>query len=200
MQNLLNHLQWIEELLPPNVISKNMHGGIGYFLNEKLVLILIESSLTYEYKGIMYPFKIWNGCFFPIVRLKQNAVFAKFSFLENHPASKNWLYLPADSENFGDEIKSILREIKKGNPLFGIIPSIKKPKNGETDTDDNDEVSFSRPRLFREEPVAASKIKPKKPNHDKPKHDKPKSNKKIKANKKSSNDLLLSVLKRSSGK
>jgi hypothetical protein len=194
MQNILNHLQWIEELLPPDIISKNMHGGLGYFLNEKLVLILIESSLTYEYKGVAYPFKIWNGCFFPIVRIKQNAVFAKFSFLENHPASKNWLYLPADSEDFSDEVKAILREIKKGNPLFGIIPPIKKTKSSETETNE-DEVGFSRPRLFSDEPVVATKLKPKKV-----KADKPKSNKKIKANKKSSNDLLLSVLKRSSGK
>ncbi|MBC7467233.1 MAG: hypothetical protein H7256_14680 [Bdellovibrio sp.] len=187
---ILNNLLWIEELLPTDVIQKSMHGGVGYYLDEKLVLILVESSFTYEHKGITYPYKIWNGCLFPIVRIKQNAVFAKFPFLENHPASPNWLYLPADTENFDEDVRLILRDIKKRNPLFGIMVEIAKPKKKADSVSDDIQFNTSRPSLFAEKPMASkTKSKP----VIKPA---PKSLKKVKANKKQTNNLLLSVLKR----
>lgn len=190
---VLNNLLWIEELLPPEVEQQTMHGGVGYYLDEKLVLILVESSFTYEHKGITYPYKIWNGCLFPIVRIKQNAVFAKFPFLENHPASPNWLYLPADSENFDEDVRLIIRDIKKRNPLFGIMISIAAPKKGAKLADDkNDEsVSTSRPSLFGDEPALKRPLAKKVI-----KEPLVKPLKKVKANKKHGNNLLLSVLKR----
>jgi hypothetical protein len=117
MRNLL----WIEELLPHDIQMVPKHGGQAYYLDSHLVLILVErSESTYEHKGIAYPFDLWKGCIFPVERKKQNAFFIKYVFLENHPVNKNWLYIPAESENFEDEVKQMLREISRRNPLLGI--------------------------------------------------------------------------------
>lgn len=120
MKQILSDLLWIEELLPAEVESTPKHGGMAYYLDMKLIMILVEDAdSTYEHKGVTYPFQIWNGCILPVEYKKQSAFFLKFSFLENHPANKDWLYIPADSENFEDEVRQFVREITKRNPLLG---------------------------------------------------------------------------------
>ena len=119
-RQVLNNLLWIEELLPLDTESAPKHGGMAYFLDAKLIMILVEKhNAGYEHKGVSYPFEIWNGCILPVEYKKQSAFFLKFSFLENHPANKDWLYIPADSEEFEDQVKQFIREITKRNPLLG---------------------------------------------------------------------------------
>ncbi|QDK38619.1 hypothetical protein [Bdellovibrio sp. NC01] len=121
MFETLDNLYWIEELLPPDVISIPKHGGMAYFLDTKMILILVEQAdSSYEHKGVTYPFPLWNGLILPIEYKKQNALFLKYSFLENHPVSKDWLYIPASSENFEEEVRLVMREISKNNPLIGL--------------------------------------------------------------------------------
>lgn len=135
IKQILDNLLWIEELLPQEVVSEPKHGGMAYYLDQKLVMILVEqSNSTYEHKGVSYPFQIWNGCILPVEYKKQSAFFLKFSFLENHPANKDWLYIPADTEDFEDDVKQYVREIVRGNPLLGtkvkfkITPEVKDPE------------------------------------------------------------------------
>lgn len=131
----IKNLYWIQDHLPEDVIAEPMHDGIGYYWREKLVLVLIESSLTPIHRGVRYPFQIWNGCFFPVEKIKQNAVIKKFLFLENHPALPHFLYLPAEDENFEDLAQQVIREVFRGNPLFGESIKIKRPvkkKSSET--------------------------------------------------------------------
>ncbi|MFV8258865.1 hypothetical protein ACNQKP_13740 [Bdellovibrio bacteriovorus] len=120
MKQPLNDLYWIEELLPPGYDCLPKHGGLAYYLDMKLVLILVERKGLYEHKGVSYPFELWNGCIIPVEKKKQSAFFLKYLFLENHPANKDWLYIPAQSEDFEDEVKQLMREISKGNPLLGL--------------------------------------------------------------------------------
>ncbi|WP_413288419.1 hypothetical protein [Bdellovibrio sp. HCB337] len=128
MNEILDNLYWIEELLPPGVTAVPKHGGMAYYLDDKLVLILVEQrDSTYEHKEVTYPFQIWNGVILPIEYKKQSAFFLKFLFLENHPANKDWLYIPADSESFEEDVKPVLREIMKRNPLLGLPVKIKVP-------------------------------------------------------------------------
>jgi hypothetical protein len=134
MKQTLNNLLWIEDLLPPGYEAAPKHGGMAYYLDMKLVLILVEHrEATHEHKGVTYPFELWNGCILPVEQIKQSAFFLKYSFLENHPVNKNWLYIPADSENFEDEVQQYLREIVKRNPLLGTPvkfsgpPKVKDP-------------------------------------------------------------------------
>lgn len=128
MGSIPENLLWIEKLLPPDVYMSPVHGGYGYYIDSRLVLILVDHpESTHEHKGVVYPFDLWKGCIFPIEKIKQNAFFLKYLFLENHPGNKNWLYIPADSENFEDEVKMMVREIAKKNPLLGIAAKIKAP-------------------------------------------------------------------------
>lgn len=120
MKKILDNLLWIEDLLPREVHSAPKHGGMAYYMDQKLVMILVEqSNSTYEHKGVSYPFQLWNGCILPVEYKKQSAFFLKFSFLENHPVNKDWLYIPADTEDFEDDVKKYVREIVRGNPLLG---------------------------------------------------------------------------------
>lgn len=120
MKHALNELLWIEDLLPAGTESAPKHGGMAYYLDMKLIMILVEDpESTHEHKGVTYPFQLWNGCILPVEYRKQNAFFLKFSFLENHPANRDWLYIPAESENFEEEVRQFVREITKRNPLLG---------------------------------------------------------------------------------
>lgn len=118
--HVLKNLYWIEDLLPPGFDCAPKHGGMAYYVDMKLVLILVERRGLYEHKGVSYPFELWNGAIFPVKYKAQSAFFLKYLFLENHPANKDWLYIPAESENFEDEVKQVMREIAKGNPLLGL--------------------------------------------------------------------------------
>lgn len=121
MEEILNNLLWIEELLPHDIQSLPKHRGMAYYLDMNLVLILVEQpNSTYEHKGVTYPFQLWNGVIIPIKYARQSAFFLKYLFLENHPVNKDWLYIPAESENFEEEVRQLLREISKRNPLLGI--------------------------------------------------------------------------------
>lgn len=119
-QHTLKNLYWIEDLLPPGFDCASKHGGLAYYVDMKLVLVLVERRGVYEHKGISYPFELWNGAIFPVKYKAQSAFFLKYLFLENHPANKDWLYIPAESDNFEDEVKQVMREISKGNPLLGL--------------------------------------------------------------------------------
>lgn len=129
MEYTLKNLYWIEELLPPGYDCVPKHGGFAYYIDMKLVMILVERKGLYEHKGVSYPFELWNGCIIPVEKRAQNAFFLKYLFLENHPANKDWLYIPAEHEDFEDEVKQLVREIVKGNPLLGLAVKFDRPQS-----------------------------------------------------------------------
>ena len=189
----MNSLYWIEELLPDGIISKKMPDGVGYFIGDKFVLLLSEESKTTLHKGINYPFQLFFGVFFPIVKLKHNAVIAKFQFLENHPVKKEWLYIPAENENFEDEVRMVLREVFRGSPLFGI--PVKETAAEKRARESAEEIpDMRKPSLFNTDaPKALKKVAKPEP---KPKVAKPV--KKAKASQKAVNEYLLNLAKRRS--
>ncbi|WP_413586751.1 hypothetical protein [Bdellovibrio sp. HCB274] len=127
MESVLDNLLWVEELLPPGFDCVPKHGGMAYYVDMKLVLILVERRGLYEHKGVSYPFELWNGAIFPVLKKAQNAFFLKYLFLENHPVNKDWLYIPADNEDFEDQIKQMMREISRANPLLGLPIKMEGP-------------------------------------------------------------------------
>lgn len=136
MRPLIDNLLWIEELLPHDIQMIPKHGGHAYYLDSHLVLILVEHpESVYEHKGVTYDFNLWYGCIFPIEQKKQNAFILKYLFLENHPVNKNWLYIPAESEHFEEEVKQMLREISRRNPLLGIPVKMEKPAKAKSSGD-----------------------------------------------------------------
>lgn len=180
----MNTLYWIEELLPVNAIAKAQNGGVAYYIEDKFVLFLTEDSKTTLHKGINYPFQLFYGVFFPIVKLKHNAVIAKFPFIENHPVKKEWLYLPAENENFEEEVKLVLREVLKKNPLFGM-PVVETAAEKRARINAEEILDPRKPSLFNTDAPKA-KVKP---------PPKPRA-KKAKMSKKDENAFLLSVAKR----
>ncbi|UYL07408.1 hypothetical protein B9G69_010160 [Bdellovibrio sp. SKB1291214] len=128
MENELKNLYWIEDLLLPGYDCAPKHGGMAYYVDMKLVMILVERKGLYEHKGVSYPFELWNGAIFPVEKKAQNAFFLKYLFLENHPANKDWLYIPAESEDFEDQVKQMIREVNKPNPLLGLTVKFDGPK------------------------------------------------------------------------
>lgn len=124
----LKNLYWIEEMLPPGYDAAPKHGGMAYYIDMKLVMILVERKGLYEHKGVSYPFELWNGAIFPVEKKAQNAFILKYLFLENHPANKDWLYIPAESEDFEDQVKQMMREVNKPNPLLGLAVKFDGPK------------------------------------------------------------------------
>jgi hypothetical protein len=188
----LDQLLWIEELLPPEIEQRKTVGGVSYYLRDKLVLILTEGSKATEYRGKSYPFELWFGAFFPIEKIKQSTVCAKFPFLENHPGKKEALYLAAETEEFEVLVKSVIREINKGNPLFGApIKETEKEKRERLLANESDEIDMSQPSTFNTGPVR--KVV-KKPVVKKTKV----TPKKIKSDKKSENAMMMEILKRRS--
>lgn len=147
MKTELDNLLWIDELLPLEFERMPKSGGIAYYDDMKLVLILVEKPGShYEHKGQSYDFDLWKGCILPVEQKKQSAFFLKFLFLENHPANKDWLFIPMDSENFEDDVKQVLREVIKGNALLGTPVKLKNLK--ET-SEANDNHKKKSPKTVR---------------------------------------------------
>jgi hypothetical protein len=186
----LNKLSWIEELLPSEVESKNVAGGRAYYFNEKKVMILTEKSKATEYKGKKYPFELWFGVFFPIEKIKQSTVAGRFPFLENHPGNKKALYLPAETEDFEDLIKSVLKEIFNNNPLFGepFKETAAERRSRLNMLESEMVIDSTRPSLFNADLVVAKKRIMTK--------SKPNFTEKKKTNKKSENSMILEMVKR----
>ncbi|MGZ3692241.1 MAG: TfoX/Sxy family DNA transformation protein, partial [Pseudobdellovibrio sp.] len=156
MAKELAELYWIGELLPSNIVRKSMFGGFAYYLDTKLVLLLFESTGSKKYKNQAYDFELWNGCMFPAEKENHAKIKNKFSFLINHPILPKWLYLPLETENFEDNVRKVLREIRKQSPLFGTTPKAKQKK---MKSSPNVKLNLKRPRMFSDEESSEEKIK-----------------------------------------
>ncbi|MFZ4402746.1 MAG: TfoX/Sxy family DNA transformation protein [Pseudobdellovibrionaceae bacterium] len=128
MAKTLTQMQWIEELLPKGVIKKPMFGGFGYYLDERIIFALFESSGDRVYKNKTFDFEIWNGCLFPTERLYHAEIQNQFSFLIIHPILTKWLYLPQETEDFESCVEDVLIQLRKRSKLFGVVPKAKKSK------------------------------------------------------------------------
>lgn len=159
MPNMAKELQslfWIEELLPKEHVRKSMFGGFAYYLQEKLILVMFESTGNKTYKNKKYKFEIWNGCMFPAEREHHEEICGKYPFLINHPVLPKWLYLPLETESFEDLAEAVLRELRRRNPVFGTIPKGKKKTAKKSLSAKAEKVSVAdmrKPRMFRDEPA-----------------------------------------------
>lgn len=150
MAKELQNLHWVEESLPRLHRRKRMFGGFAYYLEEKLILVIFESYGNTSYRGKKYNFEIWNGCMFPVEKNVQPQVLNLFPFLVSHPVLPKWLYLPADSEDFDNNIELLLKEIRRRNEWLGTYPkekSVKKPKKSD------EKINMRVPQMFRDEPA-----------------------------------------------
>lgn len=163
MAKELQSLYWVEDLLPKSHVRKRMFGGFAYYIDEKLVLLMFESTGHKEYRGAQFDFEIWNGCMLPVEKENQEAVLSKHPFLMNHPILPKWLYIPADTEDFENRVELIMPELRRKNPLFGTIPKAKSGKTKSAKTKAipkiSEKIDTSRPQMFSDEPAEVALIK-----------------------------------------
>ena len=121
-------LIWIESdiLYRTDYLRKNMFGGFGYYLGQKIFMAIFENEGDFVFKDKTYNFEIWRGCLFPIEKEFHAKALQKFLFLFSHPVLKKWLYLPLNTENFDDCVIQILRDVIKPNSFWGVIVKPKK--------------------------------------------------------------------------
>ena len=147
MANELSNLQWVEENLPRLHQRKRMFGGFGYYIEEKLILVIFETYGNKEHRGQKFNYEIWNGCMFPVEKDLHPEVLQAFPFLINHPILPKWLYLPAESEDFENNADLILKEIRRRNAWFGTFPKQKRPKKEKS----SGRINMRVPQMFRED-------------------------------------------------
>lgn len=156
MAKELENLFWTEDLLPAEHLKKRMFGGFAYYLEEKLVLVAFESEGNKTYRGQKFDFELWYGCMFPAEKENHPAILDLFPFLFPHPILAKWLYLPAESEDFETNVQTVLRELRRRNPLFGSVPKSKTPKgmsrkDRKAKEGDEEILDTRTPRMFSDE-------------------------------------------------
>lgn len=141
-------LFWVEDLLPEGYLKKRMFGGFAYYLDDKLVLVLFESEGNRAHRGVEYDFEIWNGCLIPTEREWHSQVEERFPFLIHHPVLPKWFYLPLEAEDFESHVQILLREIRRRNQIFGVVPKARRSKVKESST--RSRMDTRRPMMFSE--------------------------------------------------
>lgn len=153
-------LKWIENLLPEGGYRRRgMFGGFGYYVEDKIVLLIFESeggSRTYKKKT--YDFDLWNGCMFPVDHELQAKALKLCPFLIPHPILPKWLYLPMHTENFDDLVEEVISQVFRPQSFWGSIPKPKgqkksAQKNKSLDDGISVKMDTRRPRMFSDEPV-----------------------------------------------
>lgn len=155
MAKELSELYWVEDLLPEGSIRKRMFGGFSYYLDEKLLLVVFESTGSKVHRGTKYEFEIWNGCMFPAEKEFHPSILEQFPHLVNHPVLPKWLYLPMETEDFEAKVEGILKELRRRNPWFGSYPkgrsSAKTTGKSKRAPEPIDRIDTRRPRMFSDE-------------------------------------------------
>lgn len=150
MAKELINLSWIEELLPKGYIRKPMFGGFAFYFEGRLILVMFENTGDRSYKDKKYKFEIWNGCLFPAERDQHAEILQQYPILINHPVLPKWLYLPLDTEDFESHVEKLLKELRRRNPRFGVIPKPKKSKIKKAIGEKPEKTNTRRPSMFDE--------------------------------------------------
>ncbi|GIL21248.1 MAG: hypothetical protein BroJett041_23620 [Candidatus Jettenia caeni] len=149
----LSELEFVEDLLPKNEwVRKRMFGGLSYYIDGKMMLVMFEDTTTRSYKNKKFPYAIWNGCLLPLEREFHAQLIKAFPALSPHPVLGKWLYLPLETENFDDIIERIINHLSRHRDIWGIYPKSKKTskKKVQVDKDLDLNMDISRPRMFSE--------------------------------------------------
>lgn len=128
MAKELKNLYWVEDFLPKGSIKKPMFGGFGYYLEQKLILVLFEGEGQRSYKNKKFDFEIWNGCMFPVEPALQAGVKSQLDFLINHPVLPKWLYLPLETDDFEAKVEMTMRQLRRRDSSFGTVPKEKNQR------------------------------------------------------------------------
>ena len=120
--HLLSAVEALEEL--PQYFTKPMFGGLALYARSKMMIVLMENPGEKEYRGITYPFEIWNGVLLPTFFEFQESLKSDFPQLIQHPVLKKWLYLPQNDQGFEASVSKCVEAMLEGDERFGIFPKM----------------------------------------------------------------------------
>ncbi|MGE4233951.1 MAG: hypothetical protein AB7F43_11535 [Bacteriovoracia bacterium] len=101
---------------------RKMFGGLACYLNEKMVLVLMEDETSTKYRGKKFPYPVWNGLLIPTSREFHDSLLKSFSSLIVHPVLQKWLYLPMTDQNYEMQAQKMIKAIQKNDPRIGVLP------------------------------------------------------------------------------
>ncbi|MFA5257718.1 MAG: hypothetical protein WC360_06170 [Opitutales bacterium] len=115
---LKSEYAWLAEplLRIEGALPRRFFGCDSVYARGKLLLVLSDGE------------EPWKGAFFPVERPNHAEVLARWPALTEHPVLPKWLYLSAADERFEMLARELVREIERGNPLFGVVPDPKKSR------------------------------------------------------------------------
>lgn len=109
-------------------IVKSMFGGLAMYYQGQLKLVLMENPGDTSYRGQKFPFDIWNGLMIATDKECHQKLTQLLSSLTPHPVLPKWLYLPFASEHWENDVETLQKLIRRGDPLIGVWPQKKKTK------------------------------------------------------------------------
>lgn len=139
-------LAWIEDLLPDEGWRrKSMFGGFAYYFEEKMILLTFEGAEPR-----------WCGALFPVDKEFQAKALAAHPVLTPHSILPKWLFLPMQTEDFDEQVESILRDVLRPHSYWGTIPKAKKSSEKKKKADSavskaELKIDTRTPRMFSEE-------------------------------------------------
>jgi hypothetical protein len=107
--------EWLFEALArrPGFRTRRMFGGLAAYLEDRLVLVLVEPTRSGRWK--------WHGVLVCTDQARQPAILAQFPALAPHEVLKKWLYLDSHHEDFEPVMQGIAGCIARNDARFGVL-------------------------------------------------------------------------------
>lgn len=129
VKKVFDNLIYFESLeQDPSFTLRPMFGCMAIYFRGLLVALLAADPGDKTFKSKKYKFDIWDGVLVPTSREHHHSLLQVWPTLVPHPVLGKWLFLPQQSEDFELTLIEIVRNIRKNNPLLGIVPKTKKKR------------------------------------------------------------------------
>lgn len=128
--------EWVLPLLAgrPGFATKRMFGGLGIYLFDRLVFVLVEPTKTGRWQ--------WHGVLVGTSQPHHASLQAQFPGLAPHDALRKWLYLDSRQEDFEPLLEALALAAARNDPRLGVYAAARarkgrrigsgKPRRGST--------------------------------------------------------------------
>ena len=120
--------EWIFEAFAehPTFFSKRMFGGLGVYLFERQMLLLVEPTQSGRWN--------WHGVLVCTGHEHHISIQADFPALKPHATLGKWLFIDSADPDFESTMDTVARCIANNDPRFGILPRSLQPRRPRTVT------------------------------------------------------------------
>jgi hypothetical protein len=116
--------EWILDAFQehPSFFTKRMFGGLATYLFGRLMMLLVEPTMTGRWK--------WHGVLICTQYAQQAAILEEFPQLAPHEFMKKWLYIDSRHDDFEPTMEQVAKAIARDDQRFGVRPQPGKEKAG----------------------------------------------------------------------